>query len=317
MVGIYMWIVWHGATQRAGTVRSGIFVAFAEWAAAKVIEHDSGDHAGMEAEPVHPGARPHHLRGEFRLLVDICGPEGAIKFLGIATRTPSTTCRRGSGTCARSFQKHGVMTTSSIIDSAGFHRGSSPGSRHSGSAFFRPNVLLLNLPRELERHEEFRELIREARRLGIGVLLTAMHQKAGVGMAKVVNVWVPPREPGTPMAEYLKANNLNLALLTAIRLAKAWTAELNIITVVPREEDVAMTHGQIDELRDLCRIEQNAKTRVVVGEFRECVRKAPQSDMDILGIRRGPDLEFVAEMVEATRSSCMFAADSGLENALA
>ena len=36
-----------------------------------------------------------------------------------------------------------------------------------------------------------------------------------------------------------------------------------------------------------------------------------------MGLRRGPDLAFVEEMVEATRSSCIFAADSGLESALA
>ena len=55
----------------------------------------------------------------------------------------------------------------------------------------------------------------------------------------------------------------------------------------------------------------------MVGDFQTCVRQAPQSDMDILGLKRGPDLKFVAELVHATRSSCMFAADSGLESALA
>lgn len=38
--GIYGWHLWRGRAPRTGTVRSGIFVAFAEWAAAKVIEHD-------------------------------------------------------------------------------------------------------------------------------------------------------------------------------------------------------------------------------------------------------------------------------------
>jgi len=73
----------------------------------------------------------------------------------------------------------------------------------------------------------------------------------------------------------------------------------------------------VDELRDLCRIENDAMTRVMVGEFQICVRQAPQSDMDILGLRGGRDLQFVEEMVLATRSSCMFAADSGLGSALA
>lgn len=97
----------------------------------------------------------------------------------------------------------------------------------------------------------------------------------------------------------------------------AWRAELNLIGVVSGDDQVDPATAHIHELRDLCRIGVGATTRVMVGDFRACVGKAPQSDMDILGIKQGLDLAFVAEMVEATRSSCKFAADSGLESALA
>ena len=72
-----------------------------------------------------------------------------------------------------------------------------------------------------------------------------------------------------PMAEYLRRNNLNLALLMGIRLAKAWHAELNLITVVPTQEDVAGARAHIEDLRDLCRIGDDATTLVIVGEFRD------------------------------------------------
>ncbi len=317
VAGIYLWIVWQGTIPRAGTVRSGIFVAFAEWAAGKVIELDMSARRAWKPSLLMPVEDPATIRGEFNLLVDVCGPEGTIKFLGLATRdTVTELVPRFQRLCA-SFQKNGVMATSSIVDTAGFVPGTLTGLQALGSAFFRPNILLLNFPRDPARREEFGEVIREANRLDVGVLLVAMHEKAGLGMAKVVNVWIAPRDVTTPMAEYLRANNLNLTLLMAIRLAKAWRAELNLITVVPDPEGVAGARAHIEELRDLCRIDNGALTRVMVGEFRTCVRQAPQSDMDIMGLRRGPDLDFVHEMVEATRSSCMFAADSGLESALA
>ena len=43
----------------------------------------------------------------------------------------------------------------------------------------------------------------------------------------------------------------------------------------------------------------------------------PQSDMDVLGLKRGQDLELIRKMMQASRSSSMFAADSGFESALA
>lgn len=317
VIGIYFSIVWHGATPRSGTVRSGIFVAFAEWAAQKVIELDMGARRAWKPSVLMPVIDPATIRGEFGLLVDLCGREGSLKFLGLATRdTVADLQPRFQSVCA-SFQKNGVMATSSIVDSAGFVEGTLTGLQALGSAFFKPNILLLNLPSDTSRHDDFAQLVREAKRLEIGVLLVALHEKAGLGMAKVVNIWVPPRSPAEPIADYLRANNLNLALLMAIRLAKAWRAQLNIITVVAGEGEVARTTAQIDELRDLCRIKNDAETRVMVGDFRACVERAPQSDMDILGMRRGPDLQFAAEMVRATRSSCMLVADSGLESALA
>ena len=78
----------------------------------------------------------------------------------------------------------------------------------------------------------------------------------------------------------------------------------------------------VEELRDLCRIPESASVIVMVGPFDQCVAQAPQSDMDIMGLRpgddgAGPDLDFVARMVNATRSSCLFVGSSGHENALA
>lgn len=87
--------------------------------------------------------------------------------------------------------------------------------------------------------------------------------------------------------------------------------------MVERDDAVYGARANLDELRDLCRISDDAESLVMVGAFDECVRKAPQSDMDVMGLRPGPDLDFVAAMVEATRSSCIFAGDSGDESALA
>ncbi len=317
VTGLYLWIVWRGEIPRTGTVRSGMFVAFAEWAAGKVIELDMSARRAWKPNLLMPVQDPARIRGEFSLLVDLCRPEGTIKFLGLATRdNVSDLSPRFHKLCA-SFQKQGVMATSSIVDTAGFGAGTVTGLQALGSAFFRPNVLLLNLPTDTGRFEEFRELIREASRLGVGVMLVALHEKAGLGMAKTVNVWIPPKRPGELLTDYLKAHNLNLAILTALRLSAAWRADLNLITVVERDDAVYGARATLDELRDLCRISDDAASLVMVGAFDECVRKAPQSDMDVMGLRPGPDLEFVAAMVEATRSSCIFAGDSGDESALA
>ena len=320
VAGLYVWITWRGVAPRTGTVRSGIFAAFAEWAAGKVIALDMTATRAWKPSLLVPVLNPSTLRGELRLLIDVCRPEGSVKLLGIATTETVADLTPRVDALARTLRKNGVLTTSSVIDSAGFATGVVTGVQALKSAFFAPNVLFLNLPRHPERHDELRAVVQEARRLEVGVMLLAQHQEAGFGMSKTVNVWVRPRPRGLPMTGYLDRSDLHLALLTSLRLAKAWDADLNLLTVVPTERDEEAAWAHLAELRDLARIPQAARSEVMVGPFEACVARAPQSDVDVLGLRRegaAPDLAFVADMVRATRSACLFCGASGQENALA
>jgi hypothetical protein len=119
------------------------------------------------------------------------------------------------------------------------------------------------------------------------------------------------------MADYLTTRSFNLAVLTAIRLSNAWNADLNMITVVGEAGEIGPAREHLEVLRDLCRISSDAMSLVLVGTLADQVSRAPQSDMDIFGVRSGPDLTFLAEMMRATRSSCILTADSGHESALA
>ncbi len=70
-------------------------------------------------------------------------------------------------------------------------------------------------------------------------------------------------------------------------------------------------------MRDLARIPDRAKSLVLVGPFNECAGNAPQSDLDIMGMQGRPDFDFMNRMIDVTRSSCLFVADSGRESARA
>ena len=320
VVGLYLWITWRGAAPRTGTVRSGIFVAFAEWAAGKVIALEMTASRAWKPSLLVPVLDPATLRGELRLLLDVCRPEGSVKLLGLATTETVADLTPRIERLARTLRTNGVLTTSSVVDSAGFATGVVTGLQALRSAFFAPNVLFLSLPRHPERHEELRGIVRETRRLGVGVMLLALHDEAGLGMSKVVNLWVRPRPRHAPIEDYLDRSDLHLGVLTALRLARAWGAELNLITVVPDERDAALAHAHLAQLRDLARIPDHARSEVMVGTFNACVARAPQSDVDVMGLRRegsGPDLAFVAEMVQVSRSACLFCGASGHENALA
>ncbi len=322
VIALYLWILWRGDLPMTGTVRSGIFEAFAEWSAAKVLSMELTTSRAWKPNLLVPVENPAAVRGEFKFLTELCRPEGSIKLLGLATSDSVGVLTPRLQNLSDAFRRHGTMTTYCAVDSAGYTTGIVTGLQVLRSAFFSPNILFLRLPDATERYAELRGVLREAERLRVGQLLLALHPQSGLGRTSVLKLWAPPRAEGQDLATYLRAENLNLAVLAALRIAQAWRTPLRLVTAVPDSADSASAQRNLDELIDLCRIPKSAVSEVIVGDIETCLATASQSDLDIMALRPagdglGPDLEQVTRMVTLTRSSCLFAGDSGAESALA
>jgi hypothetical protein len=316
-VALYFWIMQRRLARRSDDVRSGIFVAFAEWAASKCTELGISTSRAWKPSFLVPVADGAELRGEFRLVVDMCQPSGSVKLLGIADKATVHELTPRVENLGMSLRKRGVFSTWSVIDSGGFVMGTTAGLQALKSAFFRPNVLLVSLPEKPERYAELQALIKEAVRLKVGVTLLGLHPKAGLGRTAVVNIWLRPPLEGESVEQTLSRGNMNLGMLLGYRLGRGWNAEVNLICIATEEGQKPMAEQYLEELRDLARIPGHAQSLVFVGDFESSLAQVPQSDMDIMGMPKNFDMEFVKRMVETTRSSCMFTVDSGQENVLA
>ncbi|NNM34782.1 MAG: hypothetical protein HKO53_17025 [Gemmatimonadetes bacterium] len=319
VVAIYISIMWQGRLPRTGTVRSGIFVAFAEWAASKVIELDMTAERAWKPNLLAPVQDPATLRGEYRLVSDLCKPEGSLKILGLATGDTAAHFQPRIAELSTSFHKAGVMSTYSVVDSAGYVEGVVTGLQALRSAFFRPNVLFLRLPSEPERFDPLRRVLSEAVRLRVGIMLAGIHPKAGLGRTSVVNLWLSPRRPGQSTQQHLAESNLNLGILAALRLQRAWHGELNLVTICATEEQGMEGRLHLAQLIDLCRIPARARTHVLVGDFHDdqLLARVPMGDLQVVGLSNLDAIEFMQDTVQRMRSSTLFVRDSGMESALA
>ncbi len=301
----------------AGDVRSGIFEAIAQWAAKKTIEIDINNFRAWRPTLLVPVDRWSELLGEFRLLLDICQPEGSIQLLGLARDGTVTDFDRRLKKLAAAFRRRGIFTTFSILKVTTNIEGILVVLQSSQSTFFRPNILFLTVPEQFADWELMKPVLAEAQRLEIGIMLFGLHPLAGMGRMEVINLWLTPQISDLPFSEKLKKGNLNLTMLMALRLYRSWQGSLNLITVVSSTEEVKVAQQYIEELRDLCRVPNQAKTFVLVGDLESCITQAPQSDVDFIGLSKEPNFDFVCRMVELTGSSCLFFRDSGNESAIA
>jgi len=295
-------------------VRSGLFVSFAEWAAKHASLFPDRQERAWKPNLLVPVTNPETVRGDFFFLENIAGPKGSVKLMGIGNKEKGKELSTSLLSLSEAFQKRGVFASWSVLKTNDFAKGIGLGIQALGGAFFKPNILFVNLYKSNESRADLKTIIREAIDSQLGILIFAPHQKAGLGQTQTINVWIRDRSPSWKIS--WDVGNLDLSILLAYKLKVNWNARIRLITVIEKEEEFDHAQEFMNSLMDLARLLQTEKI-VLTGNFFENIANAPLADLNIFGTLEEPNFDFVDKMVEQTASSCVFVRDSGFENVMA
>ena len=316
VVGFYVLLLRRHIQAPGGDVRSGLFVALAEWAAQKVTALPPSPERSWKPSILVPVERMTQLRGGFPLLEDLTSLGGSIKLLGLEGRQADAELRRELPGFARAFRKRGIFAQTTFIEEAEPGQGLIAAMQALDGAFFRPNCVFTRLPVEADprAEEEIRHMVDRARRLQTGVLLFADHPEAGLGRRQSVNVWV--RDQGPDWEISMRLGNMDMSLLIGHILREAWRGELRIVCIVEKEGEREAAREFVARVTDLARLPR-VETVIRAGGLQEQVPRVPTADLDIFGMSGDPDFDFARHVLATTASSCLFVRDSGEENVLA
>lgn len=315
---IVLMVYWYLSRQNLETpfedVRSGLFVSFAEWAAKHTWGMKKMQQRAWKANLMVPVRDVNGLKGTFEFLRNIAKPKGSIKLLGVEPFSERSTLATELEAISASFREKGAFSSSSVIHTDQFANGINYSSQALQGAFFRPNIVFLNLQDHDDYENELRPVMKESIRLEVGVLLYLSHPTALLGQRNTINVWVSDRQSKWDLGWDI--GNLDLSILVAYKLKMNWGARIRLITVIkdPKEENNAKQF--LSSLINLARLPQTL-TEVHIGDFGSVVNKAPSADLNIFGMDEGLPFSFVKEMSVKTQSSCLFVKDSGHESILA
>ncbi|MFP3947308.1 MAG: amino acid permease, partial [Longimicrobiales bacterium] len=316
VVAFYVLLLRRRIEAPGGDVRSGLFVALAEWAARKVTELPPSPERSWKPSILVPVERMTQIRGGFPLLVDLTSRGGSIKLLGLSEGEAGTRLRKELPGFARAFRKRGVFARTTFIEEAEPGQGLVAAMQALDGSFFRPNCVFLRLPLEGEavQEEEVRRVVRRARRMGIGILLFADHPEARLGRRQSVNVWVRDQSPDWEIS--MRLGNLDMSFLIGHILARAWNGQMNVISVVEDAEQLQPARDFLGTVADLARMPE-ARILVREGRLEDQLARVPTADLDVFGLSGDIDFDFARRVLAATGSSCLFVRDSGDENVLA
>jgi len=282
-IAIVLMVYWYLSRQNLETpfedVRSGLFVSFAEWAAKHTWGMKKMQQRAWKANLMVPVRDVNGLKGTFEFLRNITNPKGSIKLLGIEPFTENSILEEQLENISASFRNKGVFSSSTVIHTNEFANGINYGSQALQGAFFRPNIMFLNLQDHDDYDNELKPVMKESIRLEIGILLFNLHTTALLGQRNTINVWISNRK-GNWQLDGWDIGNLDLSILVAYKLPETMT-------------------------------------EVYVGQFKEFVVQAPSADLNIFGMQDTLPYDFIKNMSSKTNSSCLFVRDSGHESILA
>lgn len=323
MLGFYALLTRRALDAPFSDVRSGLFVSVAEWANARVARLPGDQQRAWKPSLLVPVGDDAEARGSYGVLSSLAAPNGTIRLMGVRTDDDLDAASRLQerlDEVAAGFGERDLTSTATILRAPGgtYAGGVATGMQALAGTFFRPNSLFLRMTPDAAGgrldDDDLRRLVMEAERQRVGMLLWLPHPVTAVGQQRRINVWI--RERGPDWSIGWDIGNIDLSLLIALQLQRAWGADLRLVMVVEDPDDQPEAE---DFLHDLVRVARvhGAEPTVLPGSYTDALRAAPQADLSVFGIPAEPHREVLSAAVERTGSSCLFVRDSGAESALA
>ncbi|MBK3517016.1 amino acid permease [Carboxylicivirga marina] len=295
-------------------VRSGFFVSVAEWAAKRSARLTQRQERSWKPNLLVPIRHPDTIKSYFSFLKNVAYPQGSIKLLGLGSKEKCPELGDSISKLSDEYKDSNVFSSWAVIRTEDYSQGVNFANQAYRGSFIKPNITFLNRMDLNEHSVDFSEIINEAARLQLGVLIYAQHPDAGMRKRQVINVWIRNRAPEWKISWDI--GNLDLSILVAYKLKRNWGAKIRLVTVVDNEEQKAQAHHFMTELIDHARLPKT-EISIYINNFNELIKNAPEADLNIFGLEPHPNFKFMDKMVEETHTTCLFIRDSGLENIFA
>lgn len=314
VIGFYTLLIRRHLDSPFVDVRSGLFVAVAQWAARKAADLPTAQERAWQPNILVPVRDPLELRGTYHFVQDLVWPTGYVELMGMREPGERDDLEPSLREISQDFRERGIHARWMVLDTNDLAEGMILGMEALQGSFFKPNTVFAPLPTNADDEQKLTRIADRAQDHELGMIVLGMHPKTRLGSKKVINLWVHDRAPDWELV--LRESHLNLAILVAYMVARNWEGRLNIVSCVESEREPAKVRKELERMIELTRL-PDPEIHLLDGPFRENIGAGPRSDLDIMGLSKPPNYELMREAVERTRSSCVFVADSGQESAMA
>lgn len=204
-----------------------------------------------------------------------------------------------------SMKEEGIFVSTLAVDSTEFLEGAITVTQTLMGSGLPPNVLFIKLGLNKEKDHAITSLIIKANTMGLGIMVFRLHPKSVFGQKQAVNIWIRKMSP-----------NIHLTILIGLQLERNWEGKLRLIQVVADANEQQEAQSYLYKLKKLMRFTRQTEVVVVTGCFDEAILTAPLADINIFGISKEHDIQWMRKISDKVNTSALFLKDSEQENAI-
>ncbi len=309
VAGIYLWVQHRKLDTPWETVRSGLAVNMALWAARQVSAFERSQRA-WKPDLLLPLESPGELHDLVPLASRLMGEQGSVKLVGIHRRPSLAAHLERAAAWFLDQGRHASFTTT---ECANWTQGTLLSMDIFQGGFFPPNLVLVD--GDVRKAPEVQTVLEHCGRLGLGLGLYLHPPENSPKEGNEVVVWLSDRSPDWPLRMFMA--NLDLPVLLAILLTRK-VGHIQLVTVVRDPASQPEAARWLRDLLDLGRLPGGTSTRVFQGDIFSVMRSGElRANIHLLGLGTPVDAARLNAFREAAGAACLFLKDSGKESLLA
>ncbi len=303
VIGIYIWLTKKGLSAEWSDLRGGIFLTLAEQAS-RIAAKFPRNNIAWKPDLLVPIEDPKEWSGSLLFIRDITYPAGSLYAFTIKTNDVSKT-KKELTELIQPLKDEKLLVNGTVIEDNDFLHGAKLVIQTLQGNVFHPNTLFLTLSNNPGKDFIISELVYQASRYNLGVLILKHHPRVSFGIQKDINLWLRDKSP-----------NWHLAILITLQLHLNWEGKINLVTVAEDKQTQKRMHKFLFNLSEQTRLPSLTEFNVLVGNFKDVIPDAPRADINIFGLGEQIQFDFMREITELSNSTCLFVRDSGFESAL-
>lgn len=316
IVLFYLYLVKMNIKSAAGDSRSGLFTALAEWATKKTNSlRQEREVRSWRPDLLMPVTMPKELRSSFKLIHSIIYPKGSIKLL--ALRNENEVEQKNIETflknAVKKFKESELSVSYTVIDNNDFNTTVNVSMQSLYAAFFKPNIIFASIDSATSNLAYYDKLILDAKKNNFGLIIYIPFSTASLAIEKSINLWMTNIPPD--WKETFSVKNNDLSTLVSLLIGRNWKGTIDV-HILNNNSQLTFSETDIEDLHIMVRFPKSTTISIKKGELLENVNKERNTDVNIFNIEQGMSVDDMVKIVNQSRISAIFCADSEFENVL-